>query len=249
MMAEKAGLTETQAMYHIWDTIITNNFLGGQLNPGWMRSPAVRAMVMFQNTPFKILERRVTMAREAGSALQTARGLIKGQKLEDIWADLQGIRRLGAQADQDLKSSAIFDALSASHGLTGQPVVGQFVREAALVGAVLSGGAMGGVNLFPQTLHIPFLQVGKDDPTLAASPIVQAGYKTLEGVKAPPWTEGQDTTELSMIPRFFHHWWGKGGPVPLTAQKLMKVGNDDIPEVYKGSPVRYLFAIQSTKGE
>jgi len=108
---------------------------------------------------------------------------------------------------------------------------------------------MAGVNLGPQTMHIPFLQVGKDDPTLAASPFAQALYKTAEGVKAPPWTEGQDTTELSMVPRFFHHWWGKGGPVPLTAQKLMKIGDGDIPEVYKGSPLRYLFAIQSAKGE
>jgi hypothetical protein len=246
MMAEKMGLTEQQALVHIWDTIITNNFMGGVLNPSWMKNPTVRAAVLFQNTPFKIMERRVAMAMEMGRGLQTSRGLIKGQKLADIAKDLVGIRSLLSTADKEFKGSAIRDALMAPQNLVGQSVAKTFMREALLVGSVLYGGQQLGVNLQPHTFHIPFLQVGKEDPVLAASPIVQATYKTIEGAP-PPLRAGEEKEDLGTVSTFFRHWFGKGGPIPLAVQKAMKISEDDIPETYKGGSLKYLFAVPGVK--
>ena len=121
-MAQKAGLTGQQAMYGIYDTILKNNFLSGQLNSAWAKDPNVRALFLFQNTPFKIWERRVSNASIAGSDLKTALGVIKAQDLPAAKAELEGMRKWAAQASQAFKNGMLMDALNSSKDVFGNSV-------------------------------------------------------------------------------------------------------------------------------
>jgi hypothetical protein len=58
-VATKRGMTIEQALYGTFDMVLKNNFLSREFNPTWMRSPKVKAMTMFQATPFKLMQKRL----------------------------------------------------------------------------------------------------------------------------------------------------------------------------------------------
>jgi hypothetical protein len=245
-MANKNGMTGQQAMYGIYDTILKNNFLSGQLNSAWAKDPNVRALFLFQNTPFKIWERRVSNAVIAGTDLKTAFGTIKKQDLPAAQAELQGMRRWAAQASQAFKKGVIQDALGSSKDVFGNAVSGQFMREALGVGVVLSGGAMAGVNLSSYLLHTPFAGPSYNgDPTLSMSPITKAAWYAGAG-KKPAGDEDWDKDDRSIIADFFKHWHGTAG-YSLMASKFGRISRDEIPEQYKDSKFKFLFAMPAVK--
>lgn len=244
-MAQKSGLTGQQAMYGIYDTILKNNFLSGQLNSAWAKDPNVRALFLFQNTPFKIWERRVANASIAGTDLKTALGVIKAQDLPAAKAELEGMRKWAAQASQAFKNGMLMDALNSSKDVFGNSVSGQFVREALGVGVVLGAGSMAGVNLTGHLLHTPFVGAGfSGAPEVSMSPLVKAGFNTVVG-KKPAGFDDWDSDDHNHVADFFKHWYGTAG-YSLMASKFGRISSGDIPEQYRDSKFKFLFAMPAT---
>jgi hypothetical protein len=244
-MAQKQGMTGQQAMYGIYDTILKNNFLSGQLNSAWAKDPNVRALMLFQNTPFKIWERRIANASIAGTDVKTALGVIKAQDLPAAKAELNGIRLWAAQASQAFKNGMLMDALNSSKDVFGNSVSGQFVREALGVGVVLGAGNMAGINLTGHLLHTPFVSTGYSGaPEVSMSPLVKAGLNTAIG-KQPAGSEDWDADDHSKVADFFKHWYGTAG-YSLMASKFGRISSGDIPDQYKDSKFKFLFAMPAT---
>jgi hypothetical protein len=246
-MAQKPGLTGQQSMYGIYDTILKNNFLSGQLNSAWAKDPNVRALFLFQNTPFKIWERRISNAVIAGGDLKTAMGVIKAQELPAALAELQGMRKWAAQAAQAFKSGMLQDALKSSKDVFGNSVTGQFVREALGAGVVLSGGSALGVNLHGHMLHTPFVSTGySGSPEVSMSPVTKAAVYASTGKKPAGFDDWDSDDDHSVVVDFFRHWYGTAG-FSLMASKFGRISNDDIPEQYKDSKFKFLFAMPAVE--
>ena len=236
-MAQKKGMTAEQSMYSIYDTILKNNFLGGGLNPAWMNSPTARALMLFQGTPFKIMERRLTNALALGADVKSAFGVIKSR---DVATNLEELREIGAyifKAQTEIKSNMIYDALTAHKDSFGNSVAAQFVREAIITGGVIAGGHAVGMDFNKHSLHIPFIKESAS-PELAVNPLVTAGWKT---------AFGKDDKDF-FISRFVQNYTKQtGGLQPLMFHKISRLTHDDIPEQYRGSKFKYLFSVPSTK--
>lgn len=247
-MAANKGMTEQQALYAVFDNILKNNFLGGALNPSWMRNPKIRMLALFQNTPFKILERRVVNALKSGEALKTAWGVMKEQGLQQTLKDLAGIRAAVKEGESEFKRNLIYDALTSQKDFFGTPVIVQTMKEMLVAGAVITGGSTVGMDFWPQTWHTPFMQVGAKSPTIAVSPIVGAAYGAATGKGASEGAEAADES-FGVVSRFLQQWLGPQGVKPLLLHKMERLSENDIPEIYKGSKWQYLFSIPATKGE
>lgn len=241
-MALKKGMTAEQAMYGIYDTILKNNFLGGSLNPIWMHNPKIRALALFQNTPFKIMERRLANAYKTGQDVKTAWGVIKGQNVGETLKELTDIGTWVKGAQNEFKKNMIFDALTSTKDSMGNSTTQIFMKEFLITGAILGAGSATGVDFSGHSFHLPFIKAGKHEPTIATSPVIDASWKTVTG-KASPGHEGDEEKEF-FVSRFVRHWTSStGGAQPLVLNKFKRISAGDIPEIYRDNKFRYLFSI------
>lgn len=247
-MAAKKGMTAEQAMTSLYDSILRNNFLGGALNPEWMKNPKVRALMLFQGTPFKIMERRLINAMALGHDVKTAYGVIRNQDVQKNLEELQSIGKYMLGAQTEFKQHMIYDALTGSKDVYGNSLSAQFVREAVIVGGVIAGGGAMGMDFHKHSLHVPFLKEGSA-PELSVNPITTAAYKTTFG------TVGQD--DKTFFPaRFLQNYLTTTGGTkeqplkglqPLMFHKMQRLSANDIPAIYKDSAFKYLFSVPSSK--
>jgi hypothetical protein len=244
--AAKKGMTAKQAVYGLVDTVLKNNFLSGVLNPSWMRNPKMRALFLFQNTAFKIAERRVVGAIKTLELSKAAGRSIKEKGLRQTLTELKGIKQFIKEGEHEFKESIILDALNADRGYFGTPQSVQFMKEILIMGAILGAGGVGGVDLWEHVNHIPFLKGHTRYPTLATSPIMNAIFDTTANRAAA--ARASKAPEF-MLTDFLKEWlWqGKYGPYPQSVKKLMRLSNNDIPDRYKDTWWKYLFSIPSTE--
>jgi len=243
-MAVNKGMSGKQAVYGIFDTILKNNFLGGGLNPEWMRKPVVRAVFLFQNTPFKIMERRLVNGIQTYQNVKTAIGVIKKQDLRKTLGELRDLKRYIKSGEDEIKKNLIGDALFHDKDVFGTPVTKQFMREFIYVGATIYGlGSLFDADFHPHSFHVPFISTfGGDKPELGVSPMAGAIYKGLTRKRESVDETGQ---EVGWVSQFFQDWLGRKQFVPQTFYKLNRISENDIPEAYKDSSLRYLFAVPS----
>lgn len=246
-MAAKRGLTAKDALYSVYNTVLTNNFLGGPLNPSWARNPTTRALMLFQVTPFKIWERRLVRASQAFEDVKLAGRVVKRQDVSKTLAELRDLGSFVTKGESQFKQNMIADALYRTKDPLGVSVTKQFMQEALLTGLIIGGGYKMGVDLTAHTLHVPFMKVGRDEPTLTISPLPSAAIKFGRGEIEPGVNPMWGHTA-----NFLQDWFGKGGPVPSTIQKGMRISKGDIPERYREGPLKpwaqYLFVVP-TKGK
>ena len=246
-MAAKRGMTAEQALYGIYDIILKNNFLSRELNPTWAVRPKIRALFMFQLTPYKIMERRAVMAHETGRVIKTlGRDVAKATKTAEgrakLLADLRGMRKYIKEGEQELKTNLIVDALRSEVDFFGTPVIQQFARELMMIGAGTYVGATAGLSMWHHFVHIPFLSSMHDEPTLALSPGPMAISRGIAD-----WKKREDYDDEFVTTKIFQRWFNKVGPLPDMVRKIQRLSNDDIPEIYRDSHLRYLFAIPGTE--
>lgn len=251
-MGLKRGLTAKDASYAIWDTVLKNNFLGGALNPAWARSSKVRALMLFQTTAFKILERRVVNGiqtkRAVSDVFKSVKSMPKGTWTWDkISEEMDSLKRFITSGEYEFKKGIITDALAGHRDFLGQFHARQTMRELLYVGAVIGGGAALGHDYHHHVSHLPFLSGMHKDPTIGLSPAASALHKTKEGM---PY-DGE-FSQFGAVGDFLRHWSGSAGPIPQMITKNMNISKDDIPERYKDEgflpkEIRYLFAIPSKK--
>jgi hypothetical protein len=240
-IAAKKCLTAADAEYMIFDTILKNNFLGGSLNPLWQKDPLVRAVFAFQSTPYKILERRLVTAIKAGRGVVRAGRHVFKTYEQQVAAlnELQGIGRYIKAGEKTFKAGIIKDSvdiLNATAGAGGSSFVNQFMRDILIGGALIyGGGKLFDADLSHHVFHFPFLKPDAEVPALAMNPLITGVYKTLH-------ESGEDNDDFFMT-RFAHNWLGKKGLIPLQVHKAMRISENDIPEIYKGSKFKYLFSV------
>lgn len=249
-MAAKRGMTADQALYGIYDTILKNNFLGREFTPNWLRHPKMKALLLFQTTPFKIMERRVVNAvkasnviRNMGKSVYNATKTAEGRV--ELLSDLRNMRAYMKGAEAEFKSNMFIDALRSEQDFFGTNVVQQFARDIAIMGAGTIGGASVGVNLTHHFFHAPFLKnhsfySDREGATLALSPAAEAAFNT-----SKHYFEGGERPEEFIGKYFIDRWLGKSGPVPDIFHKINRLNKNDIPEIYQDSKFKYLFSIPS----
>ena len=244
--AAKKGMTAQQATYGLVDTILKNNFLSGTLNPSWMRSPKVRALFLFQNTAFKIFERRLVGGIKALELSKAVGKSVKEKGLRQSLKELRGVKQFIKEGEHEFKESIILDALNADRGYFGTPQSVQFMKEMLIMGAIIGAGGVAGVDLWQHVNHLPFLKGHTKYPVLATSPIFNAMFD-VKGNRAA-------AAKASKAPEFLMTdflkewlWQGKYGPYPQSVKKGMRLSNNDIPKRYKDSKLKYLFSIPATE--
>lgn len=245
-MAIKKGMTVDQALYGGYDLILKNNFLGGEFNSKLMNNPKFRALMMFQATPAKIMERRLVNSyktlrsmKEFGSGMKA---VIKDRGWEGVIQDFKEFRTGMYAMESEVKANLFADTLFAETDFFGTPIFQQTIRDIALIAAATYGGHSAGLSLYHHFFHIPYLSTQTDDPTLAFSPGVNAvldGYKTYANKEDPDFIG----TEI------MRKWLGKQGPFPNIASKMMRLSENDIPEIYQtGNEKGYLKYFFSVPG-
>jgi hypothetical protein len=239
-MALKRGMTASQAAYGIYDTILKNNFLGGALNPSWMKDPKLRAIFLFQNTPFKIWERRLVNAYRTGNSIKLAGKELKGSSLGDTIEQMKGLKELIRAGEQQFKSNLIVDAMNTEKDFFGTPVARQLVKEIAMSGLIVGAAGYLGLDLMPQVGHVPFLRLDRREATLNTAPVIKGALTTLVNRHQA----GLDGKEPEFfVTDFVKNWLGSNGIVPITMHKLLRIGDNDIPDIYKDSPMQYFFSV------
>jgi hypothetical protein len=98
------------------------------------------------------------------------------------------------------------------------------------------------VNPSPQVGHVPFLRGETQEPVLSVSPIVKGSFETFAGRKEKA-TAGEEQNFI--VSDFLKNWLGRNHVIPLTAHKVMRINENDIPEIYSGSGLRYFFSVPS----
>lgn len=238
--AAKQGMTSQQAIYGIYNNILRLNFLSGACNPEWVRNPITRAIFLFQNTAFKLMERRLVVGYRTGKDVKTAIGVIGHQNIQKTLSEMAEIGKTMLGAERQLKQNMIFDALTSTKGFFGTPVIKQAMTEAIIAGTIITGGAAAGMNLWPQVWHLPFLKHGAKDPTLAVNPLINAIFRT-KGEREE--AEEYGIEKDFMITAMAKNWIRGSGYLPQTANKLLRISKQDIPEIYAGSKWSYFFSV------
>jgi hypothetical protein len=226
MMAQKKGMTAEQAMSGLYDTILKTNFLSGQQNPAWLRNPKVRMMMMFQGTPFKILEQRVLLGARGSKDVANA--------AKETWKQLQVLKGDIKEGEQIFKTNLIKDALTQGKDIYGIPYSYQMMRQMMALGTVIAGGAaLFDADMTGHALHLPILKMSEGGKP-AFNPAISAAL------------EAKSTDEDFWLSDFFKRWFSQG-PFPSVFVRGWRLNNDDIPKIYRDSKFRYLFAIPATK--
>jgi len=234
-MAARKGMTGVQASNAIYSAILKNNFLGGNLSPRWLRNPKVRALMLFQATPFKILERRLLHGRAFGKSVKGAWGVIKEQDVNKTLKDLYDLRSYIWKAEGSMKGNLIRDALNQEADVFGTSLSQQFMREILYTGAVIGGGSMVGVNFKPHSVHLPFVTM-EDTAELHLSPIFQSTARTIQ----EPFGKDHD---MFPVNTFLQDYLKSTGPMPTVVKKALRISERDIPKIYKDSPLMYIFGV------
>ena len=238
--AAKQGMTAQQAIYGIYGNILKLNFLSGACNPAWVRNPVVRSIFLFQNTAFKLMERRLTVAWRTGKDVKTAIGVIRHQDIQKTLSEMAGIGKYMVGAEKELKQNMIFDALTGTKDFFGTPVIKQAMIEAIFSGAIITGGGIAGLNLTSQVWHVPFLKHGTKEPTLTVNPLLNSIFRTMgEREEAEEYGLEKDFMLTAMV----KNWVRGSGYIPQTANKLLRISKQDIPEIYGGSKWQYFFSV------
>lgn len=262
-MAAKKGMTAEQAIYGVYDTILKNNFLGGSFNPTWLRDPKVRLLTMFQGTPFKILENRVMMAMRGGKGVTDSTQLLwdklmslkkdikegeanfkvgmykdalfgNPERLSEIESMLNGNKFI--HPDEKKKLLAEANLLRNKTDVWGNSYSGQLARKIIILGTMLTGGSMlFDTDLSEHFLHVPGIKKEGGRVGLNFSPVITAALETK--------TINDDDYWISS----FLQKWLPSGPIPGVFHKAMRIGEGDIPEMYRDSKMRYLFRLPYVK--
>jgi hypothetical protein len=227
LMASKRGMTPEQARYALMDSVLKVNFLTGPNNPKWLKDPFIRTMMMFQGTPFKILEQRAMLSYQAmGDAKKAGLELLR-QLRKDV--------KIG---EERFKWNLIKDELTRSKDIYGTPYTSQFLKQMMVIGTVIYTGKHAfDSEMWGHVVHIPGMQLGERGINLGVNPLVGATYKTLTGGNISP--ESEDEFWMS---RFFNTWLGNTG-FPAVAHKMARLRDDDIPAIYKDNKLNYLFGV------
>lgn len=228
-MAAKQGMTAQQAIYGVMDTVIKTNFLNGIMNPTWIRNPYVRMMFMFQGTPFKIFEQRVLLAARAGKDVKKAFGVTVDQ-LQNLRSDIKA-------GEKEFKLGLIKDALTSERDMWGNAATTQVMRKMMILGTLIMGGkAMLDADFFEHALHVPFLKKEESGFRVNMNPMVTAAM------------EASANDDEFWLSSFFGKWFSSG-PMPQSVAKMTRLANDDIPELYKESKLKYFFGVPSASKE
>jgi hypothetical protein len=253
--AAMKGYTIEQALYGTFDVILKDNFLSREFNPAWLRRPVVRMMAMFQATPFKIMERRLVNFSRSGIAVKdlgktiyelTSADVKNGdfKNTKKILTDLRNIRSDVKKGEQIMKANIFLHSAMRETDFFGSPIVNNFARDMMIVGAATYGGQSVGMNLSHHFFHVPFFNPGTPSFTLRANPLLNAvdrGYAD--------WKAREENDDDFITTKIFQRWLGKGWykVVPDPLIKWHRISKNDIPEMYQGSPYKYLFSIPATK--
>jgi len=226
-MAAKRGMTPAQATYAVFDTILKSNFLSGQLNPATIRNPFIRLMMIFQGTPHKILEQRVAL---------------HGRAWKGVADTLAQLRKDVVRGEQDFKWEMIKQGFGKQKDIFGNTLLSQSIREMVLIGAGITAGkyAWDG-DLSHHFFHIPYFKTQKRDIAIGASPLVNASLETYSKFM------DEDYDEF-LVSTFFNSWFdstikGVPAPIPVNFKKAIRLTENDIPDRYRDSKLRYLFGV------
>lgn len=249
-LAAKKGMTADQALYGIYDTILKNNFLGREFSPRWLRNPKVKAMLLFQTTPFKIMERRVVHAIKAGDSVRTlGKEIRKATKTpegrEKLLQDLRNLWKDMKDTEMEVKGNLILDSLRSNQDFYGNSTVSQFMKDVLITGAGTIAGGTAGMSLYHHFFHLPFMKsehLSGSYGTLALSPGLIA---TAEGYDK--WKNRDYEDDEFVTTKIIKEWLGKGGVFPDIVHKVNRINDGDIPDIYKDSKFKYLFAIPAKK--
>lgn len=258
-MAGKRGMTTQQALAGVYSSIMQNNFLGGALNAPWMKNPIIRSVAMFQSTPFKALERRLGNVIETAAGIKDAWSAIKTLSNADGLAarigkngiaelrsltpsaaldQLLGLRNYITQGEAAFKENLIAEALFKRKDILGNSYTVQSLRDMLYTSAIIGGGsAVLGTNFADYAAHIPFVHLGTGDTQvgLQTSPLVKGMVKTWHDT----YVKGNDfSTSL-----FLNNYLGKQGVFPTFVHKTMRLRDNDIPDMYNNSWMRYMFSV------
>jgi len=232
LMASRKGMTPEQARYSLMDSVLKVNFLTGPNNPKWLKDPFIRTMLMFQGTPFKILEQRAMLAYQAGKDVKNMLGMLN---------DLRGQVK---QGEANFKWNMLKDELTKSKDIYGTPYSQQFLRQMVTMGAVIGTGKMAfDSDLWGHVVHIPGVKLNEKAMELGVNPIVSSAYQTTTGANKTAANEDE-----FWMSRFFNTWLGSSG-VNATLRKAMKLSNNDIPTIYQDNKLNYLFGVPKSKEE
>lgn len=230
MMAQKRGMTPEQAMYGLMDSVLRVNFLTGPNNPKWLKDPFIRTMMMFQGTPFKILEQRMMTAYKGGKDVLNTLKLLS--KLKD---DIK-------TGEANFKWHMLNDELTRHKDVFGNNYSTQFLKQLMVIGTVIYGGKkVFDADLWGHAIHVPGMQLKEKGIQLGVNPIVSAAYQTATGGNITPSNENDFA-----LSRFWQSWLGQPG-FPAIARKIARLSDDDIPAIYKESKLSYLFGVPKTK--
>lgn len=237
-MAGKKGMTPEQAAYSVYDTIIRANFLSGVTNPTWLRDPKMRAFLMFQGTPFKLMEQRVLRAISGVKAISnSAKKLWKqADALQELKAEMKG-------TENAFKANLIMDSLNLDTDIFGTNIGKQFMTNVLVLGGVaFTGLQTTDSNLWPQLFHPPFIKPGPEQIGIGLSPIVQAAWSASH-------KKADDNWFFNYAARQYFAAGKNVGPqdlLPVNFKKAIRLMREDNPKLYGDDNwtfFRYLFAI------
>lgn len=226
-VAAKNGMTPQQGIDAVMKTILQSNFLGANQNPAWLRNPKIRAMMMFQGTPFKIAERRLEVAMAAKRSVTSA--------MKETYRQLQNIKADVREGETLFKAELIKDALLSEKDQFGTAYSKIFMKEALGLGAFVGLGYQANLDLSSAAFHVPLVRFEKTGPTVAMNPVLQEAYRT---------SAYQDKDDF-WLSQFFTNYF-KGVGLSNTYTKAMRLSSGDIPARYVNADnpeLAYLFAI------
>ncbi len=226
-MAAKQGMSADHAMYATMDTILKTNFISGSMNPAWLRDPITRFFLMFQGTPFKLLEQKIITGVGAGRSVSEATKVLMEQ-----------LRATMKTGENQLKGSMILDALNMEKDIFGTSISRQAARQITTMGGVLMAGkTFIDSDLTSHLFHLPFAKIepGTKAPTPQLSPVPAAIYKTAMN-------RGKEDVDF-WLSDFFNNWFSKKGPWPINFLKAARLTRGDIPDIYRNSELNYLFSV------
>jgi hypothetical protein len=221
LMAQKKGMTPEQAMFGLMDSVLKVNFLTGPNNPKWLKDPFIRTMMMFQGTPFKILEQRLLITQQGGKDVANTLKL------------LNQLRTEVKTGENNFKWNLLKDELTRNKDVYGTPYSKQLLKQMMVIGAVVeTGKTVFDAEMWGHVIHIPGLQMGEKGAQLGLNPAVGAAYKTITGAN-------KTADDEFWMSRFMKSWLGQTG-FPAIAHKMARLREEDI---YKDNKLNYLFGV------
>ncbi len=216
-------MTKQQAMYGVYDTILKNSFLGGPLNPPWMKDAKFRALFLFQNTAFKIAEKRANLLMKTGKSIGKGIKVLKHWDNEEALAKMANIDEFVKDGQARFKAGMLLDALKSEKDVFGTPMAAQALREAMIAGGLIgvTAGVLG-TDVKHHIHHLPFIGSDKGgNITIRTNPALNAMIET-----------ANDDGDEFFISKFLKHYGGQSKGFPLIMNKTLRISNNDAPKRY-----------------